>query len=176
MIKKIGLGVLAVLVLIVIAALLRPSDFHVERSIAIKASPSKVFAVLNDFGRWNDWSPWAKIDPNAKTTIEGPTSGPGAVLKWKGNSDVGAGSMTLTESHAHQLIRIKLDFTEPFASQSDVEFRVNPDSSATVVTWAMSGKNNFMAKVFGLFVNCDKMIGDDFEKGLANLKSLVEAP
>lgn len=163
--------VIAVL-LIVIA--MQPDDFQISRSGTINASPATVFAHVNDFHRWEHWSPWAKLDPAAKNSFEGPASGAGAVFRWSGNSEVGEGSMTVTESTPPDRIRIRLDFIRPFEDTSDVEFTFAPEGDQTRVTWLMSGKNNFISKAFCLFMNMDQMVGGQFEQGLAAMKTAVE--
>jgi hypothetical protein len=130
---------------------------------------------VNDFHQWELWSPWAKLDPAATNTFTGPAAGTGAMFSWAGNSDVGVGSMTITESRPSELILIKLEFLKPFASTADTEFAFAPVGDQTKVTWTMSGKNNFISKAFCLFMNMDKMIGSDFEKGLVAMKSAAEA-
>jgi len=172
----IGLGVVAVLLggfAVVVAV--QPGDYKVERSATVAAPPATVFAQVNDFHKWEGWSPWAKLDPNCKNTFEGPTAGTGAVFKWAGNDDVGEGQMEIVESKPDELIRIKLDFVKPFASSCDTVFTFKPEGGATAVTWTMSGKNNFVGKGFCLFMNMDKMVGADFEKGLAAMKTAAEA-
>ncbi len=168
------------LVIVVLVAVLaaviasRPGEFRVTRSAAMSASPAEVFAQVNDFHNWESWSPWAKLDPNARNSFEGPSSGNGAVFRWSGDKNIGVGNMTITESRASDLIRIRLDFEKPFKCSNAVEFTFLPEGSQTRVTWSMSGRNNFMAKAVGLFMNCDKMVGGMFEKGLAQMKSVVE--
>lgn len=172
----IGLGVIAVLLggfAVVVA--MQPNDYKVERSATIAAPPATAFAQVNDFHKWEAWSPWAKLDPNCKNTFEGPTAGAGAVFKWAGNDEVGEGRMEIVESKPDELIRIKLDFIKPFESSCDTVFTFKPEGSATVVTWTMSGKNNFVGKGFCMFMNMDKMVGADFEKGLAGMKTVAEA-
>ena len=169
----IALGVIIVLFVGVVA--MQPSDFRVTRSAKISAPPPAVFAQVNDFHNWQAWSPWAKKDPHAKNSFEGQESGTGAVFKWSGNSDVGEGSMTLTESRPNELIRLKLEFVKPFEDSADTEFTFKPEGDQTLVTWTMTGKNNFIGRIVCLFMNMDKMIGGDFEQGLANMKAVVEA-
>jgi hypothetical protein len=152
----------------------RPSEFRVSRSTTIAASPSSVFDQVNDFHNWEAWSPWAKLDPAMKQTYEGPTAGTGAVYEWSGNKNVGKGRMTLTESRPDELIRIHLEFFKPFRAVNTTEFSFMPQGDRTVVAWSMTGKNNFMAKAVHLFMNMDKMVGGQFEKGLAAMKSIVE--
>lgn len=176
MLKSILLGLTAIMVILLVVVAMQPTDFRISRSAIIAAPPDVVFARFNDFQKWNAWSPWAKMDPNAKNTFEGPPAGVGAGFAWAGNNEVGEGRMTITESKPHELIRIKLEFTKPFAATNTTEFTFKPEGKQTAVTWSMSGKNNFMAKAFGLFVNCDKMVGGQFEQGFANLNAIIDSP
>ncbi len=175
MIKKI-LAVLAVpVVVLLIVVALQPADFRIARSTAMSAPPAAVFAQVNDLHKFQDWSPWAKLDPAAKTAFQGPPAGTGASFGWAGNMQVGEGTMTITESRPGELVRFQLDFKKPMAGTNTAEFTFKPEGDKTVVTWSMSGHNNFMAKAVGLVINCDKMVGGQFEKGLADLKTIVEA-
>jgi len=178
MVKRILISAAAViaglLVLFVLLASMQPTDFRIARSREMAASPSAVFAQVNDFHAWEAWSPWAKLDPNATTTFEGPSSGVGASFTWSGNVKVGAGRQTILESRPDELIRIKLDFERPFKDTCTAEFKFEPKPEQTLVTWSMSGKRNFIAKAMSLFIDCDKIVGPDFEKGLASLKKIVE--
>ncbi len=164
-------AIVAVLCLIIAS---RPDDLKVSRSATMAASPAAVFEQVNDFHKWDAWSPWAKMDPNAKATFEGPSGGEGAKFSWAGNSDVGEGSMTIIESNPNDHVRIKLDFVKPFTGTNDVLMKIEPKGERTMLTWSMAGKMNFVTKAIGLFMNCDKMVGDQFEKGLANMKAIVE--
>ena len=175
MIKKILIGLAVVLVVLVVIIALQPSHYRVERSATMNAPATVVFAQVNDFHKWNAWSPWAKIDPAMKQTFEGAPAGTGAVYAWSGNKDVGEGRMTISESHPSDLIKIKLEFIRPFAATNATDFIFKPQGDQTAVTWTMSGDNNFIGKAFSLFMNMDKMVGGDFEKGLAQLKSVAEA-
>ena len=161
-------------ILIAIIAAMQPSDFRVTRTATITAPASAVFPHVNDLQKWDAWSPWAKLDPNAKNSFEGPASGVGAIMRWVGNNKVGQGSMTIMESRPDEFIQFKLEFLKPFAATNTAEFTFNSESNQTTVTWCMYGKNNFMGKAMGLFMSCDKMVGGQFEKGLATLKSVVE--
>ena len=167
-----GLASAVILFLIIVA--LRPSHFHVVRTALISAPPAAVFVHINDFRKWEAWSPWAKRDPAARNGFEGPASGTGAVFTWSGNHEVGRGRMTITEHRPSERVCIRLEFFKPFACTNAVEFNFAPEGSQTKVTWSMAGKNNFMAKAIGLFMDCDKMVGGDFEKGLANLRAIAE--
>lgn len=175
MIKKILIGVAAIVVAFVVIVALQPSDFRIVRAALISAPAPAVFAQVNDFHNWEAWSPWAKLDPAAKATFEGPAAGIGAIFRWAGNAEVGEGSMTITESRPSDLIRIKLEFLKPFAATNHTEFTFNPVGNQTAVTWRMEGQNNFIARAVCLFMNMDKMVGGQFEKGLASMKSVVEA-
>jgi uncharacterized protein YndB with AHSA1/START domain len=155
-------------------AAMRPGSFRVERSARIDAPPDRVFAVINDFHEWPSWSPWEEIDPAMNRTHSGPTNGKGAIYEWKGNKKVGEGRMEITESIPSQKVGIKLDFLKPFEAHNNVEISLAPSGKSTDVTWAMFGESPFLMKVMGLFMSMDKMVGKDFEKGLAKLKARVE--
>ena len=168
-----------VLLLIIIAAILilaarRPSVFRVERSTRIKAPAEKIFPLINDFHAWGNWSPYEKLDPAMKRTFSGAALGKGAVYGWEGNGKAGAGRMEIADVAAPSKVTIKLDFTRPFRASNMVDFTIEPQGAATQVTWAMHGPAPFMTKLFGLFMDMDKMIGKDFERGLANLKAAAE--
>ena len=174
MLKKILIGVAALIVLLIIVIALQPSKFHVSRSTTIAAPPEQVFAQVDNFHNWEAWSPWAKLDPAAKNSFEGPSSGVGAAFTWSGNDEVGEGRMTITESRPNDLIQIKLDFVRPFEDTSTVEFTFKPEGDQTLVTWSMFGRKGFVGKAIGLAMDCDTMLGGYFEKGLASMKSVVE--
>jgi hypothetical protein len=169
----IALAVIIVVFLIIVAT--RPADFRVTRSATIVAPPPVVFAQVNDFHKWEPWNPWGKIDPGMKQTYEGPPAGKGAIYAWVGNKDVGEGRMTITESRPSDLILIKMEFFKPMAGIATTEFTFKPEGNQTTVTWTMTGKNNFVAKAMCMFMNMDKMIGGQFEKGLAAMKTVAEA-
>ncbi len=176
MIAKILIGLATAVLILVIVVATRPADFRYERSITVAAPASAIFPNLNNLHKWQTWSPYAKKDPDAKTTFEGPTEGNGAAMSWAGDHNVGEGKMTIVESKPAELVKYRLDFVKPFAGTNVAEFTFTPEGNGTKVVWSMSGKNNFFSKAFSLVVDCDKMIGDDFEKGLADLKTLVEKP
>ena len=166
------LAVIAVIFVIIVS--MRPTDFSVTRSASIAATPDVIFPHVNDLHQFQEWSPWAKADPAAKVTFEGPLAGQGAIFRWAGNK-VGAGGMILTDSHPNDLVRFQLDFLKPFKGTNIVEFTFKPEGDQTVVTWSMTGRNNFVTKAVGLFIDCEKMCGTQFEKGLADLKGIAEA-
>jgi Polyketide cyclase / dehydrase and lipid transport len=179
MIKKILLAIVILVVLtagvFAVVVAMQPADYSVQRTATFNAPASTVFAQVNDFHAWKAWSPWEKLDPNAKTTFGGPTAGTGATYSWDGNDDMGAGQMTITKSHPSDLIEIKLEFFRPHASVCKTEFTFKENGSQTAVTWTMSGEKDFTSKAFCLFMDMDKMVGGDFEKGLTSMKSIVES-
>lgn len=154
---------------------LQSSEFRVARTAKMRAPAPAVFAQVNDFHKWEAWNPWGKLDPTMKQRYQGAPAGTGAVYTWTGNKEVGEGRMTIVESRPNDLIRINLEFFRPFAATNLAEFTFRPEGDQTAVTWSMTGKNNFMAKAIHLFMNMDKMIGAQFEQGLAQMKSVVEA-
>jgi len=167
--------VVVVLVLGVLGfAATRPDDFTVQRSTSIKAEPAKIYPLLVDFSQWPAWSPWEKLDPTMKRTLSGKVSGPGAVYAWDGSSKVGAGRMEVKEAVPPSKVVIQLDFICPFEGHNITEFTLVPRGEATELQWTMRGPATFMMKLMGLFTNMDKMIGKDFENGLANLKAVAE--
>ena len=179
MLLKILLGVAAAgaLVVVVLALIvaMQPSEFRIERSAVIAAPAPAVFAQVDDFHNWEAWSPWAKLDPAAKNSFEGAPSGKGAAFSWAGNNKVGEGRMTITERRPNELIRIKLEFLKPFDATNTAEFTFRPEGERTAVTWSMYGHNNFISRAVFLFVNMDKALDGEFEKGLASMKSAAEA-
>lgn len=178
MIKKILLGAVVVIVLVVaifcVVVAMQPAHYHIERSATMNAPAPVVFNQVNDFHKWDAWSPWAKLDPNMKQSYEGAPAGPGAMYSWTGNSQVGEGRMTITDSKPSELVKIKLEFVKPFAATNATNFTFAPQGNQTAVKWTMDGDNTFMGKAFGLFMNMDKMVGGDFEKGLAQMKAVAE--
>jgi hypothetical protein len=160
---------------IVVAVATRPTNFRIIRVATFSVPLSYAFEQVNDLHKWEAWSPWAKMDPSMKRTYEGPPAGTGAIHSWKGNSKVGEGRMTITESRPSELVRIKLEFLKPFKATNTAEFTFKPVGEQTEVTWSMSGTNNFFGKAFDLFMNMDKTVGADFERGLAAMKALLEA-
>lgn len=175
MLKKILIGLAVIIVLLVAVVSMQSSEFRVSRSAAISAPPSEVFVQVNDFHKWKAWSPWAKLDPNSNETFEGPSAGTGAIFAWAGNREVGEGRMTITESRPSDLILIKLEFFKPMEGISTTEFTFKPEGDQTVVTWTMTGHHGFMGKAMCLFMNMDKMVGGQFEQGLASMKEIAES-
>ena len=166
-----GAGVVAV---ILVLAAMKPDTFRIQRSITIAAPPEKIFPLLNDFHNWPGWSPWEKKDPAMERTLSGAASGKGAAYAWEGNKDVGRGSMEIVESIPPSKLTIRLDFVKRFEAHNIVDFTLTPDGGATRVSWAMHGPAPFMSKLIQVFVDMERMVGPDFEAGLASLKALAE--
>jgi hypothetical protein len=175
MIKKVGTGLGIVLVALIVTIFFQPDQFAVSRQILVDASADRIFPYVDDFHHWTNWSPWEQMDPSMQRIYEGSSSGEGAVYSWSGNDQVGSGTMTITKSQAPNLIQIDLFFKMPMEARNFTEFTFQPDGIRTLVTWRMTGQNSFLGKAFHLFVDFDKMVGADFEKGLAQLKAISEA-
>jgi uncharacterized protein YndB with AHSA1/START domain len=171
--------IFVVLVLLVAAlavfVAMQPAEFTISRSRTLAAPPEVVFAFLNDFHQWQAWSPWEKLDPAMRREYSGAPAGPGAVYEWAGNDKVGEGRMTITDATAPETVSIRLEFLKPYPATNTAEFFITPGGLGTEVTWAMSGHNSFTAKAFSLAMNMDKLVGSDFEKGLADLDAVTEA-
>ncbi len=174
MFKIITMLAVVLIVGILIFASTRPDTFSVLRAASIKAAPEKIFPLINELNRWSAWSPYEKKDPAMKRSFSGAVSGRGAVYVWEGNKDVGQGSMEIMDASPPSRVTIKLDFIKPFEAHNIVEFALQPQGDATDVTWSMHGPMPFISKLIGLFVDMDKMIGKDFEAGLASLKAIAE--
>jgi len=173
MFKKIAIGIAAVIALILIVAATKPDSMKIERHAVIQASPQTIHALIDDFHKWSEWSPWEKLDPNMERKYEGTPSGIGAIYSWQGNSDVGAGRMEIVESSSSKTV-IKLDFKAPMEANNVTEFLLIPQDGGTEVRWLMSGPTPFMSKVMQVFMDIDAMVGKDFEKGLVDMKAAAE--
>ncbi len=176
MAKKIGIGVLLVLLVLTVIIATRPAHFRVTRSAQIHAPSSAVFPLIDDFHNWPHWSPWEKLDPGMKKTFSGPPAGTGAQYAWAGNDKAGEGRMTIIESKPEQLVSMKLEFLKPYASTSQAKFVLSPNALGTNVEWSMEGENGFVAKAFCMVMDMDSLVGKDFEEGLANLDRLSPKP
>jgi len=171
--------IITVVIITLIAALLvfaatRPDTFRVQRTVSIKAPPEKIFPFINDFHKWRDWSPWEKMDPAMKRTYGGPASGRGTTYAWEGNSKVGKGRMEITAVSSPSKIEIKLDFEKPMEGHNVTDFTLERKGDSTIVTWDMHGPSPYPAKVMSIFFSMDRMVGRDFETGLAGLKAIAE--
>ncbi len=174
MLKKVSLGVAALLVALVMVIALRPADFRIERSIKMAAPPEAARALVNDLRQWGAWSPWDKLDPSMKRSYEGPPSGVGAKYAWVGNDQVGEGRMTIEKSEPTE-ITVKLELLKPFTATNTTTFTFVKTPEGNETTWAMSGHNSFVSKAFDLFMDMDKVVGADFERGLRAMKAAAEA-
>ena len=174
MFKIIGLVVALAIAAVLVLAAMKPDVFRVQRAAAVKAPPEKVFALINDFKRWDAWSPWEKKDPAMKRSFGATTAGKGASYAWEGNKEVGQGSMEITNAVPSSAISLKLDFLKPFEAHNRVDFALQAKGELTEVTWTMAGDTPYFAKIIHVFIDMDRMVGKDFEAGLANLKSIAE--
>jgi hypothetical protein len=172
----ISIGIVVVVLIIAAIAFIatRPSNSRIQRSAQINAPADVVFSIINDLRRWAEWSPYDKRDPNMKKTFEGPSAGPGAIYIWNGNSQVGEGRLTIVESKPGELVSMRLEFSRPFKGNNEVNFKIVPSDGGTRVSWIMDGKNTFMTKFMSIFMDMDKMVGTDFEHGLANLNNVAQ--
>ncbi len=168
------IGVIVLVAAFVLLVATRPAAFHIERSIAIAAPPKSAFAQVDDLHAWAAWSPFEKLDPNMKKTFSGPPSGSGAIYEWAGNDKAGEGRMTIERSEPSSLVGIKLEFRKPFAATHAATFTFTPTAEGTKATWSLDGERNFMMKAFTLVLSMDKMIGGQFDEGLAALKTVAE--
>ncbi len=174
MLKTLAIVILLAILGILAFALTRPDTFSVQRTTTIHAPADKVFALINDFHRWGEWSPWEKLDPEMKRSFSGAAAGVGTVYEWTGNSKVGAGRMEILKTAPATKLDIKLDFIKPFEGHNIAEFTLTPKGDDTEVLWVMHGPAPFVTKLMGVFVSMDSMIGKDFEAGLANMKAAAE--
>jgi uncharacterized protein YndB with AHSA1/START domain len=172
---KILIGVVVVIVILAIVVATRPAAFHLQRSTTIAAPAEVVFERVNDFHAWGDWSPWEKMDPQMARTFGGPPAGEGSTYAWSGNSKVGEGKMTIERSERPGRVVIKLEFLRPMRATNTATFTfASAPGGGTAVTWAMDGNKNFMAKAIHMVMDFDKLVGADFERGLAALKTISE--
>jgi hypothetical protein len=176
MLKRLLIAVVVIVLGVLGLAWMQPDSFQVQRSTTLKAPPEKAFALINDFHRWTEWSPWEGLDPAMKRTHSGPASGTGAVYQWDGNSAVGAGRMEITSAQSPGRVSIQLDFIRPFEGHNITDFTLATQGDVTTVTWIMRGPMPFVSKLMQVFISMDRMIGKDFEAGLAKLKAVAEKP
>jgi len=174
MFKTIVIVLVVLVAAVLVYAATKPDTFRIERTASVKASPEKLFAIINDLHNWDAWSPYEKLDPAMKQTLSGSASGKGAVYEWDGSRKVGAGRMEIVESSPLSQVTIKLDFLRPFEAHNIAEFILEPKGGATDVTWALHGPTPYVSKLMSVFFSMDRMVGGAFEEGLDNLKTLAE--
>lgn len=174
MFTKVFIAVGLLLAGFLIYASMLPDTFEVKRSLDINATAAQVYGNLNNFRRWEGWSPWEKLDPAMERTFDGPDSGIGAVYTWKGNDKVGKGNMEITAATIPTRLEIAIDFIEPFPASNTVEFSLDEQNEHTLVTWTMRGNHNKLGKLMSAFMDMDATVGADFEQGLVNLKAVTE--
>lgn len=172
MLKKILIGLGVIIAVILIAAAFQPSTFHVERTAVLRSSPAVVYAQVNDFRNWSQFNPFEELDTTAKISFSGANSGEGAKFRWEGNSDMGVGEMTITSSKPNERVEMDMHIIEPMDGHATTAFALQPEGTGTKVTWSMDGEHNYLGKIFCLFMNMDKEIGGQYEKGLAKLSEL----
>ncbi len=175
MLLKIFSAIVAVVALFLGYVAFQPAVGTISRSLTIPAPPEQVFPHVNELKKWEAWSPWAKLDPYAKATFEGPDTGVGSAMSWAGNSEVGEGKMTIVESDPAKRVKYRIDFIKPFTNTSDADFQFEPEGSGTKVTWTMTGERPFFARAMCILFQADKMVGETFEKGLASLSAVSSA-
>jgi uncharacterized protein YndB with AHSA1/START domain len=173
------LKIIVIIAVILIAAILifaatKPDMFRVQRATSIKAPPEKIFALINDFRQWEAWSPWEKVDSTLKRIYSGAARGKGAVYEWNGNKNIGQGRMEIIESSPPSRVALKIDFIKPFEAHNTVEFTLLTQGDSTMVTQAMYGPSPYVSKLMGIFFSMDKMVGQKYEEGLANLRAIAE--
>jgi uncharacterized protein YndB with AHSA1/START domain len=174
MLPLIALGAVAVVGGVLGYAASRPDAFRIQRSRTIKAPPERVYALIDDFHSWLQWSPWEKLDPALVREFEGPASGVGARYWWKGNKQVGEGRMEITDASPPNRLVIRLEFIAPWKAVNTTTFQIDPDGDGSRITWSMDGSSPFMMKVMGVFMSMDRMVGRDFEKGLESMAAAAE--
>jgi len=177
MFKTIAIIAAVVIVLFIVTVLVlaanKPETFRVQRQVSIQAPPEKIFPLINDYKNWGAWSPWEKKDPAMKRSFSGPAAGKGSAYAWD-SKEVGAGDMLITESVPSSLVRIDLNFSKPFEAHNKVVFNIQPQTGGSTVSWEMQGPAPLIARVMHVFFNVDKMVGKDFEDGLAAMKTAAE--
>lgn len=174
MAKKILISLFIIILGFIAYVASRPNHFRYERSGLIHASPEKIFPYLRNFKLGNEWVPFNKIDPNVKQTFTGPAEGVGAGMVFVGNSQVGEGKIEILSEVPNSVVQMKLEMFKPMKGVNTVEYTLTPDTDGTKFTWAMWGDQPFLGKLVGVFIDCEKMVGDQFEKGIQNLTTLVE--
>lgn len=175
MVIKILVGLVVLIVGVVVFASTKPDSFRITRSMDMSAPPATIFALIQDLGSWPQWSPYEKLDPHMKRMMGPISQGKGATFEWDGNSQAGAGRMEITQAVAPSRVEMALEMKKPMAANNQVEFLIDPTAGGSRVTWTMTGASNLFGKVFAVFVDCDKMVGSQFEEGLTSLKKIVES-
>jgi hypothetical protein len=170
---KISVAIAFIIAAFAVVVSVQPGNFHISRTTTIAAPVTTLFTQIATLRNWNNWSPWAKLDPHATITFSGPASGVGSSMHWSGNKEIGEGTMTVVMIEPDRSITLKLDFERPMKGTRMSTFTFNPVGGITEVTWQMDGTNNFVAKAMSLFMNCDKIIGAQFEQGFTNLQRIV---
>lgn len=162
------------LVAVVVFAATRPNKFRLQRSVVIAAPAETIYPLIADFRKWALWSPWDNLDPEMKRTYEGAPIGLGAIYTYEGNKTVGAGRMEIVEAQLNRKVVAKLHFIKPFEAHNTAEFILVQQADGTEVTWAMYGPQTFMGRLMGIVLSMERLVGGQFEQGLASLKAVAE--
>ncbi|MBK8009184.1 MAG: SRPBCC family protein [Rhizobiales bacterium] len=170
----IGAVMITAIVVVLILASMKPNQFRVERSIDIAAPASKIFPYFEDLKQQRNWSPWDQKDPDMKRVYSGADKGVGAVYAWDGNREVGAGQQEIISVRPNEKVEANIDFYRPMRAKNHVEFLLKPAGNGTKASWIIFGPMPFISRVMSIFMSFDKMIGNEFEKGLLQLKVLAE--
>lgn len=176
MLIKILLGLVVVIGAVIAVAAFQPPDYTISRSVVIKATPEKLFPYINSAEKSYSWMPWQEMDSKVQMSYSGPADGVGSVGSWKSDGQMGVGESTIIESVPNKLTKTKIAYVKPFEMNQLAEMSLDQGTDGTTVKWSVTGSNNIIGRVFGLFMNMDKMVGGNFEKGLTKLKTLVESP
>ncbi len=174
MLKKIGIGVLGAIALFLGYVAFQSADYEIHREVSIQASVETIFPYLNSSKLGEKWGPWLEVDPQSRMSYSGPDAGVGSRADWTGGKQLGTGSATIVESIPNQRVKMKLEYTEPMKMEQDSEYSIQSSGNQSIVRWSVRGKNTFMGRLMCVFVDMDKLVGQMFEKGLSNLKNLVE--
>ena len=175
MIKQVARGLIVVILVVCVYVGVQPSQFAISRERLVKGSPEQIFPLINNSKKANEWMPWKDSDPSVVMVYSGPDEGVGSVSSWDGTGQMGTGRAEVVESIPNRSVKTQLTYTKPMEMSQLAEISLNPAAEGTVVKWTVVGNNNFIGRLFCLFMNMDKMVGGEFEKGLAKLQQQVEA-
>ncbi len=174
MLKKLALGLGAIVLVLVAAVAMQPSSFAIERSAIIEAPADVVYGHIANLRAMDAWSPWSRMDPQTRIRYEGPEAGVGARSSWEG-PQMGQGRLTITAVNPNEEIEMKLEMLAPMQATNRVLFTLAATEEATDVTWRMEGSNGFVGKALAMIMNMDELVGGPFEQGLASLRTVAEA-
>jgi hypothetical protein len=174
MLLSLAAAIVLALAVVLVLAWRQPPAFSVRRSVVVQAGPERIFPLIEDFRRWPAWSPWEDRDPQMRRDYAGAAHGIGATYAWEGNKAVGKGRMAITGVQPPRQVDIQLDFLQPFEAHNRAVFSLQPGGGGTEVSWEMTGPTNAVTRLMQVFGAMDRMVGKDFEAGLAKLKAVAE--